>query len=102
MRAVLTIALLAFSIAAMAEEQVIAEGTDNGPKVEVKIPQKDQQPPLIETYRTKNGDLAAVVRPQPDNKYIYVQTQDAYKTQYPQDREADQPVNESSWIFLSW
>jgi hypothetical protein len=101
MRSVLGIVLIVFGLMAMAQEQILAEGTDKGPKVEVKIPEKDN-PPLIQTYRTVNGDLAAVVSPEPDNQYVFIQTQEAYQTQYPQDREADVPINESNWIFLGW
>jgi hypothetical protein len=88
-------------LTAMAQEEIIATGTDKGPKVEVKIPEK-QNPPLIQTFRTKNGDLAAVVSPESDNQYVFIQTQEAYQTQYPQDREADVPINESTWRFLGW
>lgn len=101
MRAVIGIILVLFGLTAMAQEEIIAQGTDKGPKVEMKLPEKPQTP-LIQNYRTDEGKIAAVITPEEGNQYFFVQVQDAYQTQYPQDREADVPINESGWTLFGW
>lgn len=101
MRAVISIVLICCGLVAMANEEVIATGTDKGPKVEMKLPAKSKTP-LIQTYHTDKGDLAAVVTPEEGDQYFVVPPQQAYQTQYPQDREADVPVNDSNWVLIGW
>lgn len=101
MKAVLGIMMMCVGLVAMAQEEVIAKGVDNGPEVELKLPEKVPSP-LIQTYRTENGDLAAVVTPEEGDEYYVVPPQQAYQTQYPQDRESDVPVNDANWVLISW
>lgn len=101
MRALIGIVFLCWGLVAFAQEQIIAEGTDQGPKVELKVPEQPKTP-LIQTYYTDKGDLAAVVTPEEGDSYFYVPVQEAYQTQYPQYREADVPNNRSNWILLDW
>jgi hypothetical protein len=91
-----------FGLMAVAQEQVIAEGTDNSvPKVELNLPEKPNTP-LIQTFHTEKGELASLVTPEEGNQYFVVHVEQAYQTQYPQDREADVPNNRSNWVFFSW
>jgi hypothetical protein len=102
MRAVIGILLMCIGLGAMAQEQVIAQGSDESvPKVELNLPEKPDTP-FIQTYHTDKGELASLVTPEEGNQYSVVHVEQAYQTQYPQYREADVPNNRSTWVFFGW
>lgn len=103
MRVLISIIVMFWGLTALAQEQILAEGTDNeGPKVELKLPEPTSKAPLIQNFKTEKGELAAVVTPEDGDEYFMLPPQEAYQTQYPQDREADVPINDANWVFIGW
>lgn len=102
MRVVIGSLLAAWSLWLMADQQIIAQAVDDEvPDVNLQLPEEEERP-LIETYHTEFGQLAAVVTPEQGDSYTVIPADRAYQTQFPQGREADVPVNNSNWTLISW